>query len=203
MRVRGAESVVRAGMLVLCSIALTVMGPRASAQTLADPTLQVTTVVGGLSQPTAMVFIGPGDILVTQKADGRVRRVINGVLQPGDVLDVAVDSASERGLLGIARHPAFPSAPFVYVYYTESATGGDTVGSPTPQANRVYRYTWTGTALVNPLLILDLPVTPGPNHDGGTILFGPDAKLYVVIGDLNRNGQLQNNQGGRGPMTRV
>ena len=34
--------------------------------------------------------------------------------------------------------------------------------------------------------------TPGPNHDGGVITFGPDGKLSVVIGDLNRNGQLQN-----------
>jgi len=41
-----------------------------------------------------MAFIGPGDILVLQKGDGRVRRVINGVLQPEQVLDVAVDNSS-------------------------------------------------------------------------------------------------------------
>jgi hypothetical protein len=52
---------------------------------------------------------------------------------------------------------------------------------------------------VNPVLILDLPVLPGPNHNGGTILFGPDDKLYVVIGDLNHNGQLQNNPTGPAP----
>ncbi|HSF57202.1 MAG TPA: PQQ-dependent sugar dehydrogenase, partial [Candidatus Binatia bacterium] len=72
-----------------------------------------------MNQPTAMGFIGPGDILVLQKGNGRVRRVINGVLQPGQVLDVGVDSASERGLLGIAIHPNFPASPFVYLYYTE------------------------------------------------------------------------------------
>jgi aldose sugar dehydrogenase len=49
------------------------------------------------------------------------------------------------------------------------------------------------------LLIVDLPVNPGPNHDGGVILFGPDGKLYAVIGDLNRNGQLQNFPSGAAP----
>jgi glucose/arabinose dehydrogenase len=146
-----------------------------------------------------MAFIGPGDILVLQKADGRVRRVINGVLQAGQVLDVAVDDSSERGLLGIALHPDFPATPFVYLYYTESGNGSDTSGSPAPLGNRVYRYTWNGSTLVSPILILDLPVTPGPNHNGGTMTFGPDGKLYIVIGELNRNGQLQNISGGAAP----
>jgi aldose sugar dehydrogenase len=173
--------------------------PNGTAQTVADSALQVTEVVDGLSQPTAMVFIGPGDILVLQKSDGRVRRVINGMLQPGQVLDVAVDSASERGLLGVAIHPNFPTTPFVYLYYTESSTGSDTSGSPAPLGNRVYRYTWNGNTMVGPQLILALPVTPGPNHNGGTMTFGPDGKLYLVIGELNRNGQLQNFSGAAAP----
>src|SRR5262245_66322648 len=68
----------------------------AAAQTVTDPRLTVREVVSGLSQPTAMAFIGPGDILVLQKGDGRVRRVINGVLQPEQVLDVAVRSEERR-----------------------------------------------------------------------------------------------------------
>jgi hypothetical protein len=121
-------------LLVLSSLAI--------AQTLNDPGLQVKEVVAGLSVPTTMAFIGPDDILVLQKGDGRVRRVLGGVLQPGQVLDVAVDDASERGLLGIAVHPEFPAKPFVYLYYTESSTGSDTSGSPPPLGNRVYRFTW-------------------------------------------------------------
>ena len=171
----------------------------AAAQTVTDPRLRVSEVVSGLSQPTAMAFIGPGDILVLQKSDGRVRRVINGVLQPGQVLDVSVDNSSERGLLGIALHPGFPATPFVYLYYTESDSGSDTSGSPAPVGNRVYRYTWNGSTLLSPVLISDLPATPGPNHNGGTMTFGPDGKLYIVIGELNRNGQLQNISGGTAP----
>ena len=70
-------------------------------------------------------------------------------------------------------------------------------GSPTPLGNRVYRYTWDESSLTSPTLILDLPVTPAPGelagaHTGGIIRFGPDGKLYVVIGNLERSGQLQN-----------
>jgi len=164
--------------------------PSFAAPTLRDPSLKVGEVVSGLSTPTTMAFIGADDILVLQKNDGRVRRVIGGALQPGPVLNVAVAFSSERGLLGIAVHPNFGSNGFVYLYYTESGT---------PLRNRVYRYTWNGSALIGPLLILDLPATPGPNHDGGVIAFGPDGKLYVVIGDLNRDGQLQNFSGGPPP----
>lgn len=161
--------------------------------TMRDSALSVTEAASGLSVPTTMAFIGVDDILVLQKNDGRVRRVIGGVLQANPVLDVAVDSASERGLLGIALHPNFPATSQIYLYFTESGATDDTSGTVTPIANRVYRYTWNGSTLGSPTLILDLPVTPGPNHDGGILIFGPDGKLYIIIGDLNRNGQLQNN----------
>jgi aldose sugar dehydrogenase len=100
----------------LNAVWLVVAASLVSGQTLKDPALRVTEVVAGLNTPTTMAFIGPSDILVLQKNDGLVQHVIDGVLQPVPVLDVAVDSASERGLLGIAIHPAFPATPFVYLY---------------------------------------------------------------------------------------
>jgi glucose/arabinose dehydrogenase len=169
--------------------------PCLAAPTLVDPNLKVEVLVSGLDSPTTMAFIAPGDILVLQKNDGKVRRVIDGVLQAGEVLDLNVDNSAERGLLGIALHPDFATNHFVYLYYTEGGGTGDTTGAPgdpDPLGNRVYRYTWDDSALISPSLIADLPVIAGPNHDGGIIVFGPDDKLYVVIGDLNRNGQLQN-----------
>ena len=172
------------------SLALAAPTPR-------DPALSISEIASGLSGPTTLAFIGTQDILVLQKNDGRVRRVIGGVLQSAPVLDVAVDSSSERGMLGIAVHPNFPTSPFVYLHYTQSSTGSDSSGSAA--GNRVSRYTWNGAILTSPLLILDLPASPGPNHDGGVIMFGPDEKLYIVIGDLNRNGQLQNFAGGAAP----
>jgi len=165
------------------------------AQTVLPTALRVETVVSGLSSPTAMAFLGPNDILVTQKNDGRVRRVIAGVLQSSAVLDVAVNTESERGLLGIALDPDFDHNGQVFIFYTE-ASGVD---NGTALGNRVYRYTWNGSALVAPQLVVGLPADLGPNHNGGVILFGPDDRLYVVIGDLNRDGKLQNDPVGPAP----
>src|SRR5437867_9242323 len=183
---------------LLATVGVLLASP-ATAQTVNDPGLQVEVVARGLVQPTTMAFIGDDDILVLQKANGQVRRIVGGVVQATPMLDVAVDSASERGLLGIALDPDFAVNRRVFLYYTESATGTDTVGSPPPLGNRVYRYTWDGTALVNPVLILDLPVLPGPNHNAGVLTFGPDGSLYAIIGDLNHGGKLQNNVFGADP----
>src|SRR5438067_4525943 len=65
-----------------------------------DPNLQATTYVGsGLSQPIGIVFLGPNDAFVLEKASGQVKRVINSVVQPTAVLVIAVNSNSERVLL--------------------------------------------------------------------------------------------------------
>ncbi len=76
-----------------------------------DPNLQVRTVLtaaDGLSQPIGIVFLAANDYLVLEKATGQVKRVIGGVVQPTPVLDLAVNSNSERGLLSLVLHPAFP-----------------------------------------------------------------------------------------------
>lgn len=194
-------------------VALWWAGAAAAAPTVNDLSLTVDTVLTQLNTPTNLAFLGPDDFLFLEKSTGRVRRVVGGVLQSTPVLDVAVNSDSERGLLGIAINGEDP--PRVFLYYTEVADpdGDGSPDSGTPLGNRVYRYTWNAAAgrLENRQLILDLPVLSGPNHNGGALLLGPLASppptpligdgrpLFVVIGDLNRNGQLENNPGGAPP----
>jgi glucose/arabinose dehydrogenase len=162
---------------------------------LVDSNLGVRAVVTGLNQPTTMAFLGANDFLVLEKATGKVHRVVNGTKQT--VLDLAVNSASERGLLGIAIHPSFPE---VYLYWTESTTGSTNLSETALLGNRVDRFVWNGGNLVhdrNIIMIRALqedatnPVARG-NHDGGILRFGPDRKLYIAIGDLGRRGQMQN-----------
>ena len=196
---------VRFAFLICATLAALAFAADARAQTVVGAALGIEAVlpVNSLDEPTTLAFLGPDDFLILEKANGTVRRVLNGALLPAPVLSVPVNSDSERGLLGIAINHQVP--PAVFLYFTEATTLAGT-----PIANRVYRYTWNAALgqLVSPTLILDLPVLDGPNHDGGVLLLGPQgqfpgvgdgAALYTVIGDLNRNGQLQNNATGAAP----
>ena len=174
----------------------------AQAQTpeVVDQNLGVRTAASGLSQPVSMAFIGTGDALVLEKASGQVERFVNGTPQ-GAVLDLAVNSNSERGLLGIALHPKFATNGFVYLFWSKSNTGVDSNSSTAVDllANRVDRFHWDGSALTFDREIIsfrsfqqDAGQTARGNHNGGVLRFGSDGKLYVIVGDTGRRGQTQN-----------
>ena len=172
----------------------------AVAPTMLDPNLTVSTVLSGLNQPTSLAFIGDNDFFVLERASGKVQRVVNGVLT-STVIDLPVNGASERGLLGIALHPKFSQNGFVYLYWTESSTGVDTlnIDEISLLGNRIDRFVWNGTTLTfdrNLIKLRSLQQDAGQpsrgNHNGGVLRFGPDQKLYIVIGDNGRRGFLQN-----------
>src|SRR5258705_13800186 len=156
-----------------------------------DPNLTVITVLSELNQPTSMAFIGPNEFFVLEKTTGKVQRAVNGALQ-STVLDLAVNGASERGLLGIALHPKFVQNGFVYLYWTESSTGVDTsnIDEIPLLGNRVDRYIWNGSILTfdrNLIRLRSQQQDAGQpargNHDGGVLRFCPDGKLYILFGD--------------------
>jgi aldose sugar dehydrogenase len=168
--------------------------PDPSPPTLSDPNIRVEKVLAGLESPTSMAFLDGDDMIITQKDNGMVRLVLNGVLQPQPILQVPVLNNSERGLLGvaIANTTSDSATKTVFLYYTEPV-GGEA-------RNRIYRYEWDGmNNLAGGRLILDLPGEPGPNHNGGKVQIGPDGMLYTVKGDLNRDGMLQNFRDGPPP----
>lgn len=161
--------------------------PLSPAQTVVDPNLTVDVVIRNLALPIAMEFLrndSVSEFFVTERFSGRVKLVRNGAVA-GIVLDLAVNTETERGLLGMTKHPDFETNGFIYLFYSPSTQdAGPWMG------NRVSRFRWNGTALVDELIILDVLPDPdqmnGPIHHGGILLFGPDRKLYGVTGDLNR-----------------
>jgi aldose sugar dehydrogenase len=186
--------------LLLCAASLAAPDAGHAAPSLVDPSLGVRTAASGLTQPTGIAFLGPNDMLVLEKNTGLVKRVVDGTVT-GAVLDLAVNSASERGLLGIALHPDFAANPFVYLYWTSSTTAADTnvLGEVPLLGNRVDRFVWNGSTLAFDRNIIqfrarqiDAMQPERGNHNGGVLRFGPDGKLYVLVGDVGRRGQLQN-----------
>lgn len=179
---------------------------QSNAPSLVDPHLAVRTVVANLDQPTAMAFLGSNDFFVLEKASGKVQRVMNGTVST--VLDLAVNFASERGLLGIALHPDFPANPGVYLRWTESSTNTDSgaLADVPLLGNRVDRFIWNGSTLTFDKNLIHLRAYQADagqplrgNHNGGPIAFGPDRKLYIYMGDNGRRGQMQNLPDGPGP----
>src|SRR5688500_472640 len=84
--------------------------------------LEIEVVVDRLAQPWDVALPGDdsGRVFVVEQA-GRIRTVEDGRLFDEPFLDIRerIASGGERGLLGLAFHPSFPSDPRLFVDYTD------------------------------------------------------------------------------------
>jgi aldose sugar dehydrogenase len=137
-----------------------------------------------------MAFLGPDDILVTEKETGKVMRIIDGQIQDTAVLDVPVANSTERGLLGISIAKQPDGITYVFLSYIESGNdvdSSDVEDDVDPSGNRLYRYEYVDGQLENLTLLLDLPAIPDNGrgeHNGGKIRIGPDNNVYYMIGEV-------------------
>lgn len=159
-----------------------------------DPNLHVELVTNQIKFPTKMAFLGNNDLLVLEKNEGTVKRVLNGKVENNSLLDVPVANGVERGMLGITVKKTNSSLVHVFLYFTQSAKDGDDVKEgKIPLGNRLYRYDLVDDKLVNPKLLLDLPSAPDSAHNGGEILQDSQGHIYLTIGDLNRSNAKNSN----------
>jgi glucose/arabinose dehydrogenase len=149
----------------------------------------VSRVVGGLSSPLDVLDPGDGSgrLFVAEQA-GRIRIVEDGALVQRPFLDIRarISSGGERGLLGIAVHPGYPTDPRIFVDYTD--LNGNTVVSS-------FRVSADDPDTADPdseTVILRVQ-QPFANHNGGGTVFGPDGMLYVALGDGGSGGDPQGN----------
>lgn len=162
----------------------------------ADDIPRATVIAQDLDTPWALAFLPDKSMLVTERA-GRVRLIdSSGNLQAEPVAVInQVKEIGEGGLLGIALHPDFSANNFVYLYYTYSGSGNNTL-------NRVVRMTYQDNRLADEKIIVN-NIPGASNHNGGRIKFGPDGYLYITTGDAENPSQAQNKGSLAGKILRI
>lgn len=185
----------------LC-LGMVLSGAALQAHALTPPTgFQIQTVVSGLNKPVSVAFAPDGRIFIAQK-EGVVRIIKNGTLQPTPVLALTdINTAGDRGVLGMTLDPNFAQNGYLYIAYTYENDPQNYDGKKT---GRIVRFTVQGdTASLSSAVVLvgkvggdaskpscdnfamtaDCIPSDSYSHSMGALRFGPDGKLYAVLGD--------------------
>lgn len=156
---------------------------------------------GALRWSAAMDFAPDGRLFVAEQYDGRVnagslRLVKNGQLTAKPVLTLPVSRGFERGLVGVLADKNFNTTHQIYVYWTANSTPGHNYAH-----NVISRFTLNGD-VADPASRVDIfeqAPLESEYHNGGSMHWGPDGKLYVGVGDnaIRANAQSLNTTKGK------
>ncbi len=140
-------------------------------------------ITDGLERPWGMAFLPDGSMLVTERP-GRLRRIINGHLDPNPVAGIPpVYASGQGGLLDVALHPGFAENRWVYLSYASPGQGGS--------ATAVARGRLTDNRLEDvEELYIGLPRVSGGRHFGSRLLFAK-GYLFITVGDRGNKEQAQ------------
>ena len=195
-------------LMVVAGAAVAVTTPGRGARR--DPAHRLPGVVAfdGLTNPTVVRFSSDGRIFVAEKRG--VIKVFDSLSDstPDSFADLNVNVYNfwDRGLLGMALDPDFPTNPYVYVLYTYDHELGS--GSPAPRwgtsgvysdpcptppgptgdgcvvSARLSRLQANGNTMTGAENVLvEGWCQQYPSHSIGTAEFGPDGALYASGGD--------------------
>ena len=153
-----------------------------------------TVLTDGLNYPWEILW-GPDNFIWMTEREGSISRVnpvsgaITRLLTVNDVV-----SSGEGGMLGMVLHPDFPANPYLFVAYDYQNSG--------IYQEKIVRYTWNGTSLINQVTIID-HIVASSNHDGCRLVISPDLKLFISTGDATNQGLPQNISSVNGKILRL
>ncbi|MBI5033000.1 MAG: PQQ-dependent sugar dehydrogenase [Chloroflexi bacterium] len=157
------------------------------------PTLTLTPISSGLSEPVSITHAGDGSnrIFVVEQT-GQIRIIKGNSLVSTPFLNLGSTGAnriivgSEQGLLGLAFPPGYSTKKYFYVYYT----------NPNFDLVIARYFTTSNPDVADPnseQIVLSIPHPVNTNHNGGQLQFGPDGYLYIGPGDGGSGGDPNNN----------
>jgi len=179
-------------------LSMAVVVPTGAASEHPPTIVELETVVSGLTAPVGLTHAGDGSgRLFIVEQTGQIRIVEDGTLLATPFLDISgllpvLNSFfDERGLLGVAFHPAYEGSGRFYVRHSVPRTGG--AGEPCFGTSRgchsevlaEYRVSADDPNIADPTsrVVLFTVDEPQFNHDAGEVAFGPDGFLYFTLGD--------------------
>jgi len=139
--------------------------------------------VTGLGPTTDLAFLPDGRLVIVEKGGAVRLRAADGTVTAAG--SFPVDTASEKGLLGVAVDPAFAVTRRLFFYYSASDAAGGTPLDRHRVVSVLLKADGTLDGASEQVLVSGLR---GPaNHDGGALAIGPDGRLYVGVGDTGCN----------------
>jgi glucose/arabinose dehydrogenase len=192
----GLGSLVRRVVVPVVVVVLVCIAASPAAGAVLPNGFQDASVLSGMDYPTAVRFSSDGRVFVAQK-DGVVKVFSSVNATTGTTfadLSREVHFDGDRGLLGLALDPQFPTRPYVYVLYAYDAPLGatapvwnDACADPTGDgcviSGRLSRLTAKGDVSVAEQPLVNDWCQQYPSHSIGSLGFGPDGYLYASAGD--------------------
>jgi glucose/arabinose dehydrogenase len=190
---------------LISGLAVTLLGIVPASAPAVPTGFQEDTAISGLTEPTDIAFAPDGRVFVSEKS-GFIKEFDSlSDTSATTIVDLRTEvyNWADRGLLGMALDPQFPTRPYLYALYTRDALPGGSApqwGNPDDSfdscpdppggekdgcvaTGRLVRLTLSGNTVTGQTNLITDWCQQYPSHSIGELAFGPDGALYASGGD--------------------